>query len=224
MFGINLFKGMTEDDIEKVVRDIFNWYVVSPDATSWAICPNIRANYEFNKGESLLYTYIFRIHLYTYMKPLILAAIFNIRFDINTQHIHHLFMWDDYPVEIKKDIISCVFNPGKFQTIFIDDRIAGMWTDDDIRDGYEIALLFRRWWINSLVAHYLDQEVLENFSLNEQTEFFKLLKAEIADEMPFNFVKTDHCHSSENVRQYLNILFESVDSHLEKYKSNRGVL
>jgi hypothetical protein len=222
MFGINLFKGMTDDDIEKVVRDIFNWYVVSPDAASWAICPNIRDIYEFNKGESLLCTYIIRIHLYTYLKPLILAAIFNIRFDIHTDlggelRTFNLFKWED------TDVTRCVFYPGKFRSIFIDDHIAGMWTDD-IRDGYEIALLFRRWWINSLVTHYLGREVPTSFSPNEQTEFYKLLKAEIADEMPFNFVKTDHCHSSENVRRYLNILFESVDSYLEIYKSNRGII
>lgn len=214
MFGIELFKGMTDDDIEKVVRSIFEWYIDK--------CPDIKANYEFNGHEMLLLDkYIKQIHLYTYMKPLILAALFNIRFDINTDlHVFNLFKWEDID-----DVTRCVFRPGKFCSIFIDDHIAGMWTDD-IRDGYEITLLFRKWWINSLIDHYFDhdQEVLNNFSLNERTEFYKLLEAEIANEMSFNFIKTDHRHSSENVKHYLNLLFESVDSYLEKNKSNRGLL
>ena len=214
MFGIELFKGMTDDDIEKVVRSIFDWYRDR--------CPNIKANCDFNKSK-ILSTYIKRLHLYTYMKPLILAALFNIRFDINTQYIHHLFMWEDYPVEIRKDITNCVFNPGKFHTIVIDDHIVSLWTDD-IRDGHEIALLFREWWVNSLITHYLDRKATDMLSLDEQTEFYKLLEAEIADELSFNFIKTDHRHSPENVRHYLNLLFESVDSYLEKNKSNRSLL
>ena len=147
-------------------------------------CPNIKENYLLGKE---------RIHLYTMMKPVILASLFNIT---------------TYP---KYEDWTMAFNPKLIDYVFIDDRLDNVWIDD-IMPTSQIRELFIRWYINSLIANYLNQSILNTIPEEDHIEFFKLLKKEIRDSHFISSSVIDHSYDSSKVGNRLKNIFESADN------------
>lgn len=180
MKGILLKPGITEDELESGIRYIFKWYMDNG-------CPHILHNYREDKK---------RVHLFTKMKPIILAKIFNIT---------------TYP---KVDDWNLIFQPPRIDHIFIDDCIDHVWVDDimPIRD---IANLFKRWYINSMIAEYLDQSILTKIPVNEHDEFFKMLKKEIDTQYIMTMDVIDHNNTSTRVSNSISKLFKIANEEMK---------
>ena len=179
---IVLKKNMTEEELDREILDIFNWYMFKR-------CPYIEKYYiKCITGKN-------RIHLYSYMRPIILAKIFNMAISPSTSD------W------------QLVFQPVLIKNVYVDDRIDDIWIDD-IMPIQTIRNLFKRWYTNSLIAHYLDQSVLENIQVDDQGEFFKLLKEEINSSYTICGGTIDHSYSSQEVGKKLKRLFKEVDTYL----------
>ena len=189
MEGIELKPGITEFGLESGIYLIFKWYMENG-------CRYIRRNYDKDKK---------RVHLYTKMRPIILAKIFNIT---------------TYP---KVDDWSLIFQPPRIDHIFIDDRIDHVWVDDimPIRD---IANLFKRWYINAMIAEYLDQSILDEVTKYDNVEgqlpltlneFFKMLKKEIDAQYIMTMDVIDHNNTSTRVSSSISKLFKIADEEMK---------
>ena len=188
MEGIELKPGITEDELESGIVHIFKWYMENG-------CRYIRRNYDKDKK---------RVHLYTKMKPIILAKIFNIT--------TYPRVTDDW---------TLIFQPPRIDHIFIDDRIDHVWVDDimPIRD---IANLFKRWYINAMIAEYLDQSILTELYDNVEgqlllttVKFFKMLKKEIDAQYIMSMDVIDHNNTSTRVSSSISKLFKIADKEMK---------